>query len=340
MSTIFPTVPVLPNQINQQGNENALILEQFTGDVEHTFESTSVLEKFFPRKTVKGTNTLTRKAIGRTKLQKLKRGDSPDGTQVDFSKASVTVDTLLLSRHSIWVLDEIFTDIDTRKEIAIEQGMEIAEFVDATISIAAAKAAAQTESTFTKNGRAPEGHFGATQIELAAANDELDPAKLYAAIGKLFAEMEETKKVKPQRDGIVLIVRPTVFYTLQQAEQIVNGEYLTSDGNRLTGIPMFKAWGVPVLSSENLPNGEVVGHLLSNEDNDQWYDGDFTGLVAVAVSPRALLIAEALPLQSSVWWSDASKCYFVDSWMSFAVGFNRVELAGLIRAAGTTPGAP
>lgn len=340
MSTIFPTVPVLPNQINQSGNENALILEQFTGDVEHTFQTTSMLEKFFPRKTVKGTNTLTRKAIGRTKLQKLKRGDAPDGTQVDFSKASVTVDTLLLSRHSIWVLDEIFTDIDTRKEIAVEQGMEIAEFVDATISIAAAKAAAQTQSTFTRNGRAPEGHFGATQIGLAAAGDELDPAKLYAAIGRLFAEMEETKKVKPQRDGIVLIVRPKVFMTLQQAEQISNGDYLTSDGNKLSGIPMITAWGVPILRSENMPNGVVAGHLLSNEDNANWYDGNFTGLVAVAVSPRALLIAEALPLQSSVWWSDASKCFFVDSWMSFAVGFNRAELAGMIHTFGTTPGTP
>lgn len=330
MSTIFPTTPVLPNQINQAGDENALILEQFNGDVEHTFVSNSVLEKFFPRKQVKGTNTLTKKAIGRTKLQKLKRGDAPDGTQVDFSKASVTVDTMLLSRHSIWQLDDIFTDIDTRKEIAIEQGQDIAEFMDATISIAAAKAAAMTESAYTQNGRAPEGHMGATQITMDAAGDENDPAKLYAKIGELFATMEETRKVKPQRDGIVLIVRPAVFYTLQDAEQIVNGEYLTSDGNKLTGVPVFKAWGVPVLSSENLPNTVVDGHLLSNDDNDNFYDGDFTSLVAVAISPRALMIAEALPLQSSVWWSDASKCYFVDSWMSFAVGLDRVELAGRI----------
>lgn len=330
MSTIFPTSPVLPNQINQSGDENALILEQFTGDVEHTFVSMSVLEKFFPRKPVKGTNTLTKKAIGRTKLQKLRRGDAPDGTQVDFSKASVTVDTMLLSRHSIWQLDEIMTDIDARKEIAIEQGQEIAEFVDQTISIAAAKAAAQTQSAYTQNGAAPEGHQGATQVTLAAAGDENDPAKLYAAIGKLFSQMEETKKVKPQRDGIILIVRPSVFYTLQEAEQIVNGEYLTSDGNRLTGVPIFKAWGVPVMSSENLPNTEIEGHLLSNDDNGDFYDGDFTSLVAVAVSPRALMIGEALPLQSAVWWSDASKCWFIDSWMSFAVGFDRVELAGRI----------
>lgn len=335
MSTIFPTSPVLPNQINQQGPDTALILEQYATDVEHTFASSSTLESFFPRKPVKGTNTLSKKAIGRTKLQKLKRGDAPDGTQVDFSKSSVTVDTMLLSRHSLWQLDDIFTDIDTRKEIAVEQGQQIAEFVDTTISIAAAHAAAQTQSNYTQNGRAPDGYHGATQVVLAAPGDENDPAKLYAAIGKLFSEMEEAKKVKPQRDGIVLIVRPTVFYTLQQAEQIVNGEYLTSEGNRLTGVPIFKAWGVPVLSSENLPNGVVEGHLLSNADNGNFYDGDFTGLIAVAVSPKALMLAEALPIQSSVWWSDSSKCWFVDSWMSFAVGFQNVQYAGRIDAAPT-----
>lgn len=333
MSTIMPTAPVLPNQINQNGDENALILAQFTGDVEHTFQSNSVLEKFFPRKTVKGTNTLTKKAIGRTKLQKLRRGDAPDGTGVDFSKASVTVDTLMLSRHSIWVLDDIFTDIDTRKEIAIEQGTTIAEFMDSTLSIAAAHAAAQTQSAYTQGGDAPEGHFGATQVAFASANDEKDPAKLYAKIGELFSKMEEEKKVKPQRDGIILIVRPSVFYTLQQAEQIVNGEYLTSDGNKLTGVPIFKAWGVPVISSENMPNSVIIDHPMSNDDNGNFYDGDFTKLVAVAISPRALMLAEALPLQSSVWWSDASKCWFVDSWMSFGVGLDRVELAGRINKA-------
>jgi hypothetical protein len=84
------------------------------------------------------------------------------------------------------------------------------------------------------------------------------------------------------------------------------------------------------MSSDNLPNGVITDHLLSNDDNGDFYDGDFSTLVALAISPRALMIAEALPLQSSVWWSDASKCYFVDSWMSFGIGLDRVELAGRI----------
>ena len=139
MADIFgPTVPVNQNQSNQAGALDALIIEQFTGEVEHTFVADSALDKFFPRKPVKGTNTLTKKAIGRTQLQKLARGSAPDGTQVDFSKASVVVDTTILSRHSLTELETLQTDIDTRKEIAIEQGGEIAEFVDGALCIQAA----------------------------------------------------------------------------------------------------------------------------------------------------------------------------------------------------------
>ena len=327
MATIFPTVPVNQNQINQSGALDALILEQFTGEVEHTFVAESVLSQFFPTKPVKGTNTLTKKAIGRTKLQKLQRGDAPDGTQVDFSQAKVVVDTTILSRHSFTELETLQTDIDARKEIAIEQGQEIGEFKDQAIAIQAAKAAAMVNSAYYANGKNPEGHFGATQVEMDAAGDELDPAKLYSKIGNLLRDME-LKKVNPRKAGIILIVGPAVFYTLQEAEQIVNGEYLTSQGNKLSDIPMFKAWGIPVISTTNLPDSVITGHLLSNAANGNAYDGDFTTLLALAVGPKALMMGETVPLKSHVWWSDAAKVWFMDSWMAFGVAPDRVEYAG------------
>lgn len=329
MSTLFPATPVNQNQINQSGPLNALQIEQFTGEVEHTFEVRSALDKFFPTKPVKGTNTLTKKAIGKTRLQKLERGNAPDGTHVDFSKASVTVDTTIMSRHVIDDIETIQTDVDVRKEIAIEQGIELAKFKDRAISIIAAKAAAYTNSAYFANGKNPEGHFGATQVQFAAAGDDADPAKLYAKIGELLAEMEE-KDVDVRNSGLILIVRPKVFYTLQQAEQIVNGDYITSEGNKLSGIPVFKAWGIPVVSTTNLPNTVVTGHFMSNADNGNAYDGDFTKLVVLAVAPKALMIGETKPLTTDIWWDKGAKCWFTDAWFAFGVAADRVEYAGRI----------
>lgn len=318
------------NQINQTGPLDALILAQFTGDVEHTMVAESVIANLVPRKPVKGTNTLTKKAIGRSVLQKLGRGTSPQGTDVDFSKAQVVVDTTVLSRHSVTELETLQTDIDARKEIAVEQGQEIAEFVDQALLIAGAKAAAYTQSAYAQGSAGkPDGHFGASQVVLAAAGDAADPAKLYKAISDLMTKMEE-KKVKPSKHGVFVALRPTQFNILLEAEQIINKTYITSDGTSLGDIPHFKAWNCPVISTTNLPNEVIAGHLLSNAANANFYDGDFTKLVALIISPKALMVGETIPLKSAVWWSDEAKVWFMDSWMAFGVAPDRVEFAGRI----------
>src|SRR3546814_4211799 len=56
---------------------------------------------------------------------------------------------------------------------------------------------------------------------------------------------------------------------------------------------IFKAFGVPVVRSNNFPAGQnITNHLLSNTRNGNAYNGDFTNVVAAAFSPRALLAGE------------------------------------------------
>ena len=328
MSNIWgPTSPVNQNQANGVGPLDALMQEKFTGEVEHAYQTNTVFEQHFSRKmTVKGTNTLTKKAIGRTRLQKLNRGQAPDGTQVVFSQAKVTVDTMLLSRHTFDELETIQTDIDARSEVSAQAGRDIAEFYDLTLAIGAANAAAATQSPYSNvAGTLPEGFAGATQVTIPAA-DRADPARLYHAIGQMLLGMEQ-RNVDPRREKVLLVVRPVDFYTLQEAEQIVNGEYITSNGNKLDSIPMFKAWGIPVISTNNLPNTVIANHLLSNAENANFYDGDYSTLVALAVGPKALMIGESKPLQTKIWYSDESKVWVVDAWFSFGIGLDRVEHA-------------
>lgn len=328
MSNIWgPTSPVNQNQALGTGPLDALQQEKFTGEVEHAFMANTVFEPHFKRKqTVKGTNTLTKKAIGRTTLQKLNRGQAPDGKQVKFSKASVVVDTMLLSRHTFDELETIQTDIDARSEVSAQAGKDIGQFYDLTIAIGAAKAAAATANPYGLT--ADDGFYGATQVTIPVA-DVGNPARLYSKIGEMFRKMEE-KNVQPRTENVLLAMKPEHFYTLMDAEHIVNGEYVTSEGTKLSGIPMFKAWGVPVISTNNIPSGVVTGHLLSNADNGNFYDGDFSTLVALAVGPKALMIGESKPLQTKIWYSDESKCWVVDAWFSFGIGLDRVEHAARI----------
>jgi major capsid protein len=327
---LFTDTPVRPNQQNQAGATDALTITEFTGMVEGTIERKSKLDPFIKRRRVKGTNSLTNYAVGETQLQALQPGVAPDGTLVDFSKNMITIDTVVLARNIFPLLEVWQNNFDVRKQVSNEQGKKIAKFTDQAFMIAGVKVALLTQSTFSGgvNGK-PLGHFGGSQVELDQAGDEIDPAALYKAIADLFVQMEG-KDVEPMSDDIILIVRPAQFYALQQAEQIINGEYLTSDGNRLTNVPIFKAYGVPVISSNNLPNGVITNHLLSNTNNGMAYDGDFSDVVALAIAPQALMAGETISLTTEVFWDQLSKQWFVDSYLSFAVTGNRAEYAGVI----------
>ena len=323
---------VRPGQSNQSGSVSALHLEEYTGVVESTIERKSALKGMIPVRPVRGTSVITNFAVGESTLQKaVPGGPAPDGTGTDFAKRTLTVDTVILARAVLPLLETFQTSYDSRKEIGMEHGKKIAKFTDQSFFIQAIKAALFTESTYKGAGAAgkPAGHFGGSQQTLGAAGDALDPAKLYSAIADLFVQMEN-KDVDPRTDDVVIAVRPNEFYTLLQNEQLIDGTYKTSEGTSIQA-HLLKAYGVPIISSTNFPGGSnITGHLLSNAANSNAYDGDFTKVVAAAFSPRALLAGETIPLTTDVFWDKVTKQWFVDAHLAYGVTPNRAEFAGVI----------
>lgn len=316
---------VRPGQANSTGSISALHLEEFTGVVESTIERKSALAGWVPVRPVKGTSTITNFAVGESTLQKATPGTTPDGTLTDFAKRILTVDTVILARAVLPLLETFQTSYDSRKEIGLEHGKKIAKFKDQSFFIQAIKAALLTESSYAGgvSGK-PAGHSGGSQYTLAAAGDAVDPAKLYAAIANLFVKLED-KDVDPRTDDVVLALRPAEFYTLLQNEQLIDGTYKTSEGTSIQA-HLLKAYGVPVISSTNFPAGQTIAsHLLGSA-----YDGDFSKVVAAAFSPRALLAGETIPLTTDVFWDKVTKQWFVDAHLSYGVTPNRAEFAGVI----------
>ncbi|QIN95105.1 putative capsid protein [Pseudomonas phage BIM BV-45] len=304
-----------------------LIIEEFGGMVEGTLQRRSVTEGMINIKQVKGTATVSNYAIGATKLQVIEPGKTPNGTSAQFSKNSVTVDRTILARAILPLLDVFQTQYDARKEIALEHGKRIAKFKDQSFLIQAIKTARLTVNPYGSL----EGHAAGTVVKLTAAGDATDPAKLYHAFGQLFAQMME-KDVDPTGDDVWVFMRPATFYALQEAEQVINGEYVTSDGTNIKA-HIYSAWGVPVVPTPNMPNWvegatERPDGVAAHMGDD--YAGDFTKVVAVAFSTRALLAGSTIDLDSKVFFDDVSKHWYVDSWLAYASAPNRAEFAGTI----------
>ncbi len=319
---------VRPNQQLQTGDIHALAVSEYAGFTETSLNRRSVLADWVPMRRITGTTTVHNYAIGETKLDKVEPGVPPPSHGVDISRASVTVDTLINARNVLPLLEEFQTQVEVRKHLGEEHGKELAKFRDQALFIQAIKAARMTKSAYAKGGQDVDGFKGGTSIQLGAAGDVTDPAKMYRAVSDLETAMAE-KDVDWVEDGIILAFRPKVFQALRDAEKIVNGEYVTADGTTKEGL-VFKTFGAPVVKTNNLPNTNITGHLLSNAGNSNGYDVDARKVAGVALSTRALLAGETIPLTSDVFYDKIWKCWFVDSHTAFAATPSRAEFAGII----------
>jgi hypothetical protein len=315
---------VRPGQLDQAGDINATAVTEYGTSVEHTIERKSKLHGFIPVRPVRGTNKIGSFAFGDSTVQKLTVGTPPAGSPADIGKNTLTVDTVVLVRNTIPLLEDFQTSYNARAELGVEAGRAMSKFIDQSYFIQAAKTAALSDSAYSGEANKPAGFAGGSTQTLAASGDATDPAKLYSAIRALFVTMEG-KDVIPGEDDIALCFRPAQFYALQESELIVNGNYVTANGTSLENTPIFKAFGCPVWSTNNMPSTDIVSHHLGSN-----YTGDFTKLVGLAFSPKALLAGETIPLEHDMWWDQTYKVWFIDSHTAYGVTSDRAEYAGRI----------
>jgi hypothetical protein len=324
--TTFSNI-IRPGQLNGTGSLTASHVEEIWGAVEGTIERMSVLAPRVRVKPLKGTSVATNFAVGKAVMGRITAGTDVVATsQSKFGKAQMTVDTVVYARTNFPLLETLQTSYDSRTEVGNEHGKEIAKHFDQTFMIQATKAGLLTANRF---GLTAAGHSGATQVTLAGASDHLDPALLYAKLIDLITGMR-LKDVDPVSDGCILLVNHTDFATLAQAELLINSEYLTSEGTKIPTMKL-KAWGVDVIPSNNFVGGQnITGHLLSNADNGNAYDGDFTKVVATMFAPKALMAAETIPLTQQLIWDPIDLNWVLTHYRSYGVSPSIAAFAGCL----------
>lgn len=314
------------------GTVNPLHLEEYGGEVESQIVKTSVMKQFINMKPVRGTDTITNDRIGATSLQAVSPGVRPEPGVAEFDNVSVKVDTIILARNNVHLLDDFQSHYNVRAELGQDHGKIIGRFFDEAILIQGVKAANIIVGDGTGGTtRLPTGWKGGVQIDLAAADDELDPDKFQRAVEDL-CEGIELNDV--DIEGAVLFVNPTQYYVLLRNDKLINSQFSDGNGNYANG-QVMKSCGIPVFKTNRLPQAEVVGHELSNAGNNNAYDvsAEEAKVVGLLIMPKALLAGETIPLTSKVYYSDIELQWFIDSYLAFGATPNRAEHAGVIKSA-------
>jgi hypothetical protein len=312
-----------PGQDLGAGAVDALHIEQYGGEVESTLAKMSIMQNFAQIKAVRGTDTITNDRVGSSSLQAVTPGVSPDPHVTQFSNVSLVVDTIVLARNNVALLDDFQAHFSVRTELGNEHGKTIAKFFDQAFLIQAIKCALHDGTGL------PEGWEGGTKVELAAATDELDPDKLQRGIEDVCQGMEEKDQ---ELDDAVLFVRPAQYYVLLRNDRLTNKDYSTSNGDVANG-EVLMSNGLPIFKTNRLPSAAITGHYLSNAGNSNAYDlvaGEQTDCVALVMKPKALLAGETIPLTSDVYYEKKELQWYIDSYLAFGVTINRPDACGIL----------
>jgi len=315
---------------------NPLHIEQYGGMVEGTFAKKSFLRSYVMIKPIRGTDTVTNDRVGEATLQKVTPGVRPDAAVAQFDNVKVKVDTIVLARNNVALLDDFQAHYSVRSELGKEHGKTLGKFFDEAFIIQAIKsafivAAADPQNPLAGETALPPGWFGGTRVDLAAAGDESDPDLLQKAIEDVCQGIEE-KDV--DLDGGVILVGPAEYYTLLRNDRLTNSQYSVGNGDFASGM-VLKSCGLPLIKTNRIPKGAITGHFLSNAGNGNAYDvtAEQGRVKAVVMLPKALLAGETIPLTSKVYYMDSELQWFIDSYLSFGVTPNRAEHAGVVVAA-------
>ena len=317
-----------PGQQNGTGAVDAMHVEEIWGEVYNTIARESLLAPRVKVKPLRGTSVATNHASGQAVVGRVSVGQPVAPTSaVKFGKVRLTVDTTIYVRSNFPLLEDLQTSYDARSEVGKEHGTELAKQYDETFMIQATKAGLSTANRFGLDANA--GHTGATQVTMAGANDFQDPALVYDKIVDLVTGMRK-KDVDPVSAGGILLVDHDLFATLAMSELLINSEFKTSEGHTI-GTTRLKTYGIEVMPSNNFVAGKnITGHLLSNADNGNAYDGDFTKVLATLFSPKALMAAETIPLTTRLVWDEVDLNWMLTNYRAFGVSPSQVAHSGVL----------
>lgn len=331
---------------------DTLLIEKFNGTVHQQYLEGENLLSGFDVQEVVGTNMVSNKYIGDTKLQTLTPGQDPDATDTEFNKNALIVDTIVLGRNSVHTLHDIQNDFSVMEKLAKNQMGKLKTLEDQMVLQQLLTGALTggiydpTANTITGGQSRVTGQGVAIQVQL---NPDLsqseDPYQLISAIE--IALMGLVIQRTPLA-GMKCIVPVNEFSTLVDYGFIAESQGGSNEtkGVNFSGLSgTLKGYNLPVMGSTEFtqmkmnPHDGETNHLLSNANNGMRYDvsAPMQKCHAIIYGPDALLCGRTIMLQSDIFFDKKTKSNYIDSW--FAEGcipdrYDNLAVVGSIKASG------
>ena len=333
---------LVDSKISASGEAKSLAIEKYNGQVKRAYHTDPSMMQYFDLEMVVGTNVISNKYLGVTTVQALAAGKDVKGSGAEFDKNSLVIDTTLLARNIVGMLDDVQDDIQTKGKLAEEQVSALKNLENRMLIQQGIFGAITNTQTKRTNPRV-RGHGFSIIKGIKDADALLLPLKLMAGIEFV---VEELMIQDVDISKLTVFMPWQEFNCLRDADRIVDARYNTASGTTVTGF-VLKSYNVPIVPSNHFPNknrdhsdidGEVSdNHLLSSATNGFRYDiqtgtngEDQEKCSALIIGREGLLVGRSIDLMGQIWFNDANKSWYIDSWMSEGAIPDRWEHLGAL----------
>ena len=309
-------------QINQSGDDRALFLKVFGGEVFTAFEENNVFGDNSMVRTIASGKSAQFPSIGGKVAYYHTPGEMSVGTPGNLTETILTIDDFLESASSIAEIDQAMTHFDYRAPFSREDGRAIARAYDMNIARVGIQAAQTTTSRFAGTGDIYEAKTVGKIWDVA--NSDTDAAVLKGALVKAATEFDEKDVPETDRNAFF---KPAQYHLLAADNDIVNRDFGAAGDVINLRVPRLA--GFSLVKTNNLPTEDVTGTYGGGK-----YDVDARNTVALIMHPNAVGTLKVRDLSVGMTGNDYKVTHnatLVTSRMLVGHGVLRPELAQVIR---------
>lgn len=266
-------IPSRLGQINSAGDNLALFLKVFSGEVLTTFLRQSAFRERHLMRTIPSGKSAQFPTTGIISAYTHNPGDEILGTKVNANERVINIEGLLLAPAFIANIDEAMNHYDYRSIYSTDIGQALAKQFDQDVARTGVMAARQTVPNVL--GVFPGDTLTSTSVNAAYATDG---PTIYNGLYAAAPVLDARDVPADDRTGFF---RPVQYALLVQSEKPF--DYLTNDGEMgLGGLArgfVKMVAGIPIVKTNNLISSNDIGN--ANQPAARQHDFSVTqGLIA------------------------------------------------------------
>lgn len=251
-----------PGQVNGAGDNRALYLKVYAGEVLKAFNENNVMASRHIIRTISSGKQSSFPATGKAVASYHTPGTTMTGQTINGNERVITIDDMLVSPVFMANVDDALTHFDVRSEYAKQAGASIAREFDKN-ALKVAILAARATATVT-------GLSGGTALTVATARTNAD--NLVAALFDAAQALDE--KDVPAGDRFCALTPDMYYLLVNSSSKAIHRDYLAGANGSIADGTIMNVAGISIVKTNNLPTGVVSTGPTA-------YQGTFTNTACV-----------------------------------------------------------